>query len=116
MDKRVIGTNGKALDLKKFVVLPVSLGTNIMWHEFGVVPNLPLEQLIGANIFALHLCFLDYLKDSNTRLQFEVSVCASCNRIRINSVVSYAVQLRFINRVLQRKRNKLEVGYNFLPT
>ena len=40
-DIRVVGGNGEALDLKGFV-LPVSLGSNLLWHEFGVVLNLPL--------------------------------------------------------------------------
>ena len=52
---RVIGGNGEALDLKVFTVLPVSLGTNLLWHEFGVVLNFPIEVLIGADILAPYL-------------------------------------------------------------
>ena len=37
---RVIVGNGEPLDLKKFAVLPITLGTILLWHEFGVVPNL----------------------------------------------------------------------------
>ncbi len=36
----------QALDVKGFTVLPVTLGTTLLWHEFGVAPNLPLEVLM----------------------------------------------------------------------
>ena len=55
-DVRVIGGNGEALDLKGIAVLPVAFGSNLIWHEFGVVPNLPLEVLVGADVLAPHLC------------------------------------------------------------
>ena len=42
-DVRVIGDNGEALKLKGFAVLPVGLGSNLIWHEFGVVPNFPFK-------------------------------------------------------------------------
>ena len=55
-DVRVIGGNGEAQDLKGFAVLPVALSSTLVWHEFGVVPNLPLEVLVGADVLAPHLC------------------------------------------------------------
>ena len=113
-DVRIIGGNGEALNLKGFTVLPVSLGTNLLWHEFGGVPNSPLEVLIGADFLAPHCCSLQYLKDNKKRLQFGVAVCASCNRFRNDPDVGSAVQLRFVDRVPRRKRNRLKVGYNFL--
>ena len=48
----MIGGNEKALDLKGFAVLSVSLGTNLIWHKFGIVSNLPLEVLVGADVLA----------------------------------------------------------------
>ena len=57
---RVIGGNGKPLDLKGFAVFKVTLGTILLWHEFGVVPNLSLEVLIGADILSNHQCSLLY--------------------------------------------------------
>ena len=33
-DCRVIGGNGEPLDLKGFTILPVNLGTTLLWHEF----------------------------------------------------------------------------------
>ena len=55
-DCRVIGGNGEPLDLKQLTVLPVTLGTTLLWHEFGVVPNLPLEVLINADVLTNHQC------------------------------------------------------------
>ena len=66
---RVIEGNGDALDLKGVAVLPVALGSNLIWHEYGVVPNLPLEVLVGADVLAPHLCSLLYLKNNKKRLQ-----------------------------------------------
>ena len=54
----MIGGNGEALDLKGFAVLPVAISSNLIWHEFGVVPNLPFEVLVGADVLAPHLCSL----------------------------------------------------------
>ena len=115
-DVPVIGGNGEALDFKGFTVLPVSLGTNLLWHEFGVVPNLLLQVLIGADLLTPHLCSLQYLKDNSKRLQFGVAVCASCNRFRNDPDVGSAAQLRFVDRVPRRKQTRLKVGYNFLAT
>lgn len=53
-DVSVIAGNGEPLELKGFTVLPVPFGTNLLWHEFGVVPNLGLEVLI-EQIFSLHI-------------------------------------------------------------
>ena len=75
---RVIEGNGEALDLKGFAVLHVALGSNLLWHEFGVVPNLPFEVLEGADVLALHLCSPLYFKNNKKRLQFGIQVCPRC--------------------------------------
>ncbi len=115
-DIRVIGGNGEALDLKGFAVLPVSLGSNLIWHEFGVVPNLPLEVLVGADVLAPHLCSLLYLTTNKKRLQFGVKECPRCAQHRTDPAVGQGRQLRFVDLRLKRKRNRLKVGYNFLAT
>ena len=50
-DVQVIGGNGDVLDFKN-VALPVSLGSNLIWHVFGAVSNLPLEVLVGSDVLA----------------------------------------------------------------
>ena len=49
-DCQVVGGNGEPVDLKKFTILEVTLGTTLMWHEFGVVLNLLHEVLIDADV------------------------------------------------------------------
>ena len=115
-DVRVIGGNIEALDLKGFAVLPVSIGSNLIWHEFGVLPNLPLEVLVGADVLAPHLCSLLYLKNNKKRRQFGVQVCPRCAQHRTDPEVGQGKQLRFVDLRLKRKRNHLKVGYNFLAT
>ena len=115
-DVRVIGGNGDALDPKGFAVLPVSLGLNLIWHEFGVVSNLPLEVLVGADVLAPHLCSLLYLKHNKKRLQFGVQVCPRCAQHRTDPEVGQGRQLKFVDLRLKRKRNRLKVAYNFLAT
>ena len=61
---RVIAGDGEALELKGFAVLPVALCFIFAWHEFGVVPNFPLEVLVGTDVLAFYLCSLLYLKDN----------------------------------------------------
>ena len=111
---RMIGVNGEALHLKGFAVLPVALGSNLIWHEFGVVPNLPLEVLVGSDVLAPHRCSLLYLKNNKTRLQLGIQVCPRCLQYRTDPDVGSQKQLRFVDRSLKRKRNHLKVGYNFL--
>ena len=113
---RVIGGNGEALDLKGFAVLPVTLGTSILWHEFGVVPDLPLEVLIGADVLAPHQCSLFYLKNNQKRLQFGLEVCSGCVRHRNDPKVGTSAQSKFVNRNPKRRRNRLRIGSNFLAT
>lgn len=95
----VIGGKFEALDFKRFSVLPVFLGTNLMWHKFGVVQNLHLKVLIRADIFAPHLCSVYYLKDNKKRLELKDTVHASCNRFCNDPNVNFASQLRFVDRV-----------------
>ena len=75
---RVIEGNGEALDFKGFAVLPVAFRSTLIWHEFGVVPNLHLEVLIGADVVAPHFCALLYLKNNKKRLQLYIQVCFRC--------------------------------------
>ena len=51
----VIGGNGKFLDQNGFTVLSITLGTTLLWHEYGVVPNILLEVLIGADVLTNYL-------------------------------------------------------------
>jgi len=42
-DCRVVGCNNQAQPLRGFAVLPVIIQSVVLWHEFGVVANFPLN-------------------------------------------------------------------------
>ena len=113
---RVIGGNGEPLDLKGFAVLPITLGTILLWHEFGVVPNLPLEVLIGADILSNHQCTLLYQKNNQKSLLFGNENCQHCDQFRTNPDVGTSIQLKLVNRILLHRRNHLKFGANFVAT
>ncbi len=113
---QVIGGNGEALDLKGFEVLPVSLGMNLIWHEFGVVSKFPLEVLVGADVLAPNLCLLLCLKNNKKRLQFGISVCPRCSHFRKDPEVGTSKQLKFVDSRPKRKRNRIKVISHFLAT
>ena len=115
-DCRVIGGNGRPLDLKKFRVLSVTLGTTLLWDEFGVVPNRPLEVLIGANILTNHQCPLLYLKDNQKRLMFGNANCTECERFRTNPEVNASAQQKCVDRNPKRRRNRCKIGAHFVAT
>ena len=112
----MIGGNGEALEIKGFAVLPVAFGSTLIWHEFGVVPNLTLEVLLGVDVLPPHPSSLLYFTNNKMRLQFGIQVCPRCLQYRSDPEVGSQRELRFVNRSLKRKRNSLNVGYNFLAT
>ena len=113
---RVIGGNGEAFELRGFTVLPVSIENTILWHKFGVVPRLPLEVLVGADIMAAHQSTLQYLKDKKKKLHFGLKNCVTCCRFRSDPEVGTTTQLRFVDCSVRRRRNRTRIGTNFLAT
>ena len=113
-DVRVVGGSGEVLQIKGFAVLPISFGTTLVWHEFGVVKDLPLEALIGGDVFTPHFCTLQYLKNNRKRLEFGTQTCSECERNRSDPECGAAVQLRFVDRELKRKRNRVRLKLNFV--
>ena len=77
-DVRVIGGNAEVFKFKSFAVQPVFNNSTFIWYKFGVVPNLPLVMLVGADVLASHFCSFLYLKNKWKRLQFEIYVCSCC--------------------------------------
>ena len=93
-----------------------TLGTTLLWHEFGVVLNLPLEVLIGANVLINHQCSLLYLKDKQKRLTFDNDNCKECDRFRSNPEVGASAQLKFVDWNPKSLRNRCKIGANFVAT
>ena len=115
-DVQVIGGNGQLLELKGFAVLPVSLGTTLLWHEFEVVPHLPLEAVMSADILVPHQCTLCYLCENEKRLQFGLTTCATCTRLKSDPKVNTLAQVKFVETNPKRRRNRVKIGANFTAT
>ena len=67
-DVRMNGKYGEALDYKDFAVLPAAVGSTLVWHDFGVMPNFPLEVFLGADMLAPHLCTILYFTHNKMQL------------------------------------------------
>lgn len=59
-DVRVIGGNKDYLVIDGLVILHVSIGTVVFWHEFGVCLMLPNDFIIGEEVLSSHQCSLLY--------------------------------------------------------
>ena len=113
---RVIGGNGDALDLRDFAVLFVTLGTTLLWHEFGVVPNHPIKVLIGADVLSKNQCSLLNLKNNQQTLLFGNENGTECEMFWKNPEVGASAQLRFVDQNPMRRRNRCKIGANFVAT
>ena len=113
---QVIDENGEALDFKGFAVLPISLGSKLIWHDFGVVSNLPLAVLVGADVLAFYLCSLLYLKHNRKCLHFGIPVCLRCTQFCGDPEVGTSKQLRFVDNHPKHKRKRLKIDSLFLAT
>ena len=94
---QVIGDNGEPLDLIGFAVHPITLDTILLWHEFGVLPNLPLQVLIGADILSNHQCSLLRQKKNQKSLLFGNENCQHLDLYWTNPDVGGSIQLKFVN-------------------
>ena len=88
----------------------------MLWHEFGVVPNLPLDVLNGADVLTNHQCSLLYLKDNQQRLTFGNENCKECDRFYTNQVVGASAQVQFVDWNPKPRRNRFKIGANFVAT
>ena len=85
-DIRVFGGNGEALTISGFVVLPVAICGELLWHEFGVVSGLPMRVIIGADILQPHRGIHRYVDDKHVQLKLGKSKFAECsNEQRVTS-------------------------------
>ena len=95
---------------------PIHLLLTLLWHEFGVVPGLPLEVLIGADVLAPHHCALFYLKNNQKRLQIGQTSCQGCVWFQQDPNSGTSAQLKFVGRSQRKQRNRLKISTNFFAT
>ena len=113
-DIQVFGGNGSPLNIRGFAVLPLMISDTLIWVEYAVVRQLPLEVLIGADILQPHFCFLLYLKNKQKDLRFKLLNCFECNYNRALPFDGAAAQLRYVDRALHDSRNRVQVDDNFI--
>ena len=113
-DIQEFGGNGGPLYIRGFAVIPLMIGDTLIWHEFAVVHQLPLEVLIGADILQPHLCSLLYLKNKQKDLRFGLQNCFECNYNRALPVDGAVAQLRYVDLALHDSRNRVQVDDNFI--
>lgn len=53
-NEHIVSKNFDELTVLGLTVLYISISSVKVWHEFGVVPELPLKVLIFADIFKAH--------------------------------------------------------------
>ena len=51
---RILVGNGAALDLRGWTTLVVAIDGHWLFHEFGVVGDMPLDAVVGAEIMISH--------------------------------------------------------------
>ena len=90
------------------------IGVTLIWHEFAVVRQVPLEVLIGADILQPHLFSLLYLKNKQKNLRFGLQNCLECNYNRALPFDGAAAQLRYVDGALHDSRNRVQVDDNFI--
>jgi hypothetical protein len=56
-----VGVNNNDLKVFFFAIMPIFVADVLIWQKFGVVTKLPLQTLIGGDIFIPQLCTICYL-------------------------------------------------------
>ena len=113
-DIRVFGGNGQALKISGFVVLPVVICGELLWHEFGVVSGLPVRVIIGADILIPHRGGLKYVDDTHVRLKLKKSECTECLKNKELPQEGESVQMRYVSRNIRVVRNRQRLDDEFI--
>ena len=56
----VVGGNNPEIALLSWMTLRFSINTLSVYHEFGVVQNMPIDMLIGGEFLPPHECQIMY--------------------------------------------------------
>ena len=69
---------------------------------------------MGADVWTNHQCSLLYLKDNQKWLTFRNEHCTECDLFRTNTEVGALEQLKFVDWIPKRRRNRCKIGVNFV--
>ena len=74
----VVAGDGKILDLQGWTVLNFEIAGQTLYHEVGVVKDLPLEFLIGGELMKPHACTLQYATTGRNIFHLGTNSCIIC--------------------------------------
>ena len=66
---QVIAGDGNALDLLGWVILKLEICNDVVYHEVGVVKDLPVSILLGGELMRPHCCSLQYTATGRNNFQ-----------------------------------------------
>ena len=94
-EENIVAGNGKPIVLRGVAVFAVRLTTFWLFHEFGVVAELPLPAIIGGELMRKHAARITYQPRGEHLFELGNAVCDTCTRIRNAMVESGDPQLRY---------------------
>ena len=110
---RIIAGNGASLDLRGWTTLVVAIGGHWIFHEFGIVGDMPLDAVCGAELMKSHAVILKYVPDGPNVFELGNASCAQCEEGRTQLLKDSSPQLRFMDPIPKfgrlRPRNRREV-------
>ena len=75
---QVIAGDGNALDLLGWVILKLEIGNDVVYHEVGVVKDLPVAVLLGGELMRPHCCSLQYTATGRNNFHLRTPSCSVC--------------------------------------
>ena len=96
---RILVGNGAALDLRGWTTLVVAIDGHWLYHEFGVVGDMPLDAVVGAEIMKSHAFQLRYSPDGPNVIELSNPSCALCEAGREMLLKAQSPQLKFMDPV-----------------
>ena len=111
----VVAGDGKELDLLGWATVNFEIAGKMVYHEFGVVKDLPVDFLLGGEFMKPHACTLQYATTGRNRFQIGIDFCSSCN---LNLVTIKTHQPELIKPISPKKplgklRTLVTISSNF---
>jgi len=74
----VIAGDGKILDLIGWLILNFEVAGTTVYHEIGIVKDLPVDLLLGGELMKPHGCMLQYVTSGRNVFKLGNKTCATC--------------------------------------
>ncbi|KAF0097232.1 MAG: hypothetical protein FD142_3166, partial [bacterium] len=79
---RVLASNSRALELIGWAPLRLELGGRTIYHEVGVVHDLPVDVILGGELMRPHQCTLQYADSGRNEFHMGLATCDKCDLTR----------------------------------